>query len=66
MSEECGERMRRRVDSPRCANSKDTQKNKEANGEQLSDILVPRNSVLVHMFWFICQVHEKYRGAFVM
>lgn len=46
--------------------SKDTQRNKEANGEQLSDILDPRNCVLVHEFWFICQVHEKYRGASVL
>lgn len=44
---------------------RDAPRNKKAetNGEPLSDILAPRNCVLVHVFWFTCQVRERYRGA---
>lgn len=59
-----------RVNSPQCAYCTESTsgmlqgtKKAEANGEPLSDILAPRNCVLVHVFWFICQVHERYRGA---
>lgn len=59
-----------RVNSPQCVYCTESTarilkgtKKAEANGKQLSDILAPRNCVLVHVFWFIRQVHERYRGA---
>lgn len=58
-----------RVNSPQCAYCTESTSGMlqgttaEANGELLSDILAPRNCVLVHVFCFICQVHERYRGT---
>lgn len=57
-----------RVNSPQCAYCTESTSGMlqgttaEANGELLSDILA-QGTVLVHVFWFICQVHERYRGA---